>query len=116
MVIANMLTTIRNALMINQKSVRIPRSKFKLALAKILKKQGVISKIKKKDRELIFNLNNKFLEFKRISRPGLRVYRQAKELNVLKQGFKVISTSQGLMTEKQAIKKKLGGEVICEIK
>lgn len=110
-----MLTTIRNALMINQKSVRIPRSKFKLALAKILKKQGVISKIKKKDRELILNLDNKFSEFRIISKPGRKIYRKSKDIKLLRHGFRIISTSQGLMTDKLAIKKKMGGEIICEI-
>lgn len=114
--ISNMLVTIQNALRVDHESIRVPRSKFKLSLAKVLKKKGVISKIKKKDRELIFNLNNKFLEFKRVSRPGLRIYRQSNQLKPLIQGFQVISTSQGLMTERQAIKNKLGGEVICEIK
>jgi small subunit ribosomal protein S8 len=128
--IADMLTRIRNSLAVNKSEVVLPFSKMKLGLAEILKKEGYI-----KDVEVIKGGTNKnyneiriVLKYKKpkkpaisglksISKPGRRIYathdKLPKVLNDL--GIAIISTSQGLMTNKEARKRKLGGEVVCEI-
>ena len=94
--IADMLTRIRNANSVHHDKVEIPGSKIKVAIAEILKAEGFI---------------------KRISKPGLRVYSQKDQLpRVLGGlGIAVISTSQGLMTDKAARKAGLGGEVLAYV-
>lgn len=116
--IADMLTRIRNAQAVRKETVSIPLSKMKLVLAKILKKEGYLEKVKKKEREIIVKLKQDGIEgLKRVSKPGQRIYVEKDKVPKVRQGFgmAVISTSQGLMTDKEARKKKLGGEVICEI-
>ena len=124
--IADMLTRIRNAQAVRKVEVIIPHSKLKLRLADILKQEGYVrsvdtvktgslSEIKV---ELKYDNNAGVLRgIKRISKPGHRVYVGSKEiphvLNGL--GLAVVSTSQGLMTNKEARQKKLGGELLCEI-
>lgn len=124
--IADMLTRIRNAQQVRQKTVELPFSKFKFELAKIIKKGGYIQeaakrgKKTKKSLEIVLKYQDKtpcISEIKRISKPGRRVYVSSKSIKPVKQGFgtMIISTSRGLMTDKDARKQKLGGEVICEI-
>ena len=124
--IADMLTRIRNAALVRKPEVMIPYSKMKHMLATILEKEGYVASVAK-DEEAGFNYlkvglkyNNKqsvIQHIKRVSKPGRRVYKKAHEvpqvLNGL--GIAVISTSQGLMTNKDAQQKKVGGEVVCEI-
>jgi small subunit ribosomal protein S8 len=131
--IADMLTRIRNASAAAKLDVVLPMSKIKLELAKILEKEAWVGKVsvekfsgesdktnfdelkivlryKKSGKPAIANL-------KRISKPGLRIYvdknNLPKVLNNL--GIAILSTSNGLMTNKEARKKGLGGEVLCEI-
>ncbi len=125
--IADMLTRIRNANLMRYKEVEVPASKIKVEIARILKEQGFIVdyKVEKKEKQDMINLNLKYGEnkervitgLKRISKPGLRVYAHANEiprvLNGL--GIAIISTSHGLMTDKQAREKSLGGEVLAYI-
>ena len=125
--IADMLTRIRNANQMRYKEVEVPASKLKLEIARILKEQGFIAdyKVKKNDVQDIIVLNLKYGEnkervitgLKRISKPGLRVYVKADEvpkvLNGL--GIAIISTSNGVMTDKEARTKSLGGEVLAYI-
>jgi small subunit ribosomal protein S8 len=123
--IADMLTRIRNAQMAKKSQVVLPCSKIKQAIAEILVKEGFLMSVEKtadKFPELKLVLkyeNGKPLVrcLQRISTPGRRVYVGKDELpNVLGgQGIAVISTSQGLFTNKEAKKKGLGGEVVCEI-
>lgn len=125
--IADMLTRIRNANQMRYKEVEVPASKIKIEIAKILKDEGFISdyKIKKNDVQSIIVLNLKYGErkervitgLKRISKPGLRVYAKASELpRVLNGlGIAIISTSHGVMTDKDARKESLGGEVMAYI-
>jgi len=125
--IADMLTRIRNANSVYHDKVDIPSSKMKEALAKILKEEGFV-----KDYEIIQDNKQNVLRIslkygpgrekvisgiKRISKPGLRVYAKADQLpRVLNGlGIAVISTSKGLMTDKQARKLGLGGEVIAYV-
>jgi len=125
--IADMLTRIRNANQMRYKEVEVPASKIKLEIAKILKNEGFIAdyKVTKNPVQDIIVLNLKYGEkkervitgLKRISKPGLRVYAKADEvprvLNGL--GIAIISTSKGIMTDKDARKNSLGGEVMAYI-
>ena len=125
--IADFLTRIRNANTVYMEKVEIPASKTKLNLANILKEEDYI-----KDVEYIEDGKQGFLRLylkyganrekvitglKRISRPGLRVYAQKDELPKVLGGLgiAVISTSKGLMTDKDARKAGIGGEVMCYI-
>ena len=124
--IADMLTRIRNANSMRYKEVEMPSSKNKIEIAKILKNEGFIAdyKIKKNNIQDILVLSLKYdgkerviTGLKRISKPGLRVYVKADEvpqvLNGL--GIAIISTSKGMMTDKEARKGSLGGEVVAYI-
>lgn len=125
--IADMLTRIRNANIMRYKEVEIPHSKVKLEIAKILKDEGFINdyKVKKNNVQDVIVLSLKYGDkkervitgLKRISKPGLRVYAKYEEiprvLNGL--GIAIVSTSQGIMTGKNAKASKLGGEVLAYI-
>ena len=125
--IADMLTRIRNANGMRYSEVSIPASNLKISLAKILKDEGFIEdyKVLKDDVQGTIVVTLKYGEnkervitgLKRISKPGLRVYAKANEvpkvLNGL--GIAIISTSKGVMTDKEARKENLGGEVLCYI-
>ncbi len=125
--IADMLTRIRNANQMRYKEVEVPASKIKNEIARILKQEGFISdyKTKKSNVQDILVLNLKYGDkkervitgLKRISKPGLRVYAKAEEIpSVLSGlGIAIISTSKGLMTDKDARKESLGGEVLAYI-
>ena len=125
--IADMLTRIRNANQMRYQEVSVPASNLKCELAKILKNEGFIEdyKVVKEDVQGTINLTLKYGQnkervitgLKRISKPGLRVYAKSTEipkvLNGL--GIAIISTSRGVMTDKEARKQNLGGEVLAYI-
>ena len=125
--IADMLTRIRNANQMRYKEVEVPASTIKKEIARILKDEGFINdyKIKKNNVQDIIVLSLKYGDkkervitgLKRISKPGLRVYAKANEipkvLNGL--GIAIVSTSKGIMSDKQARKESLGGEVLAYI-
>ena len=125
--IADMLTRIRNANSMRYTEVKVPASKLKLELARILKEEGFIKdyKILEETAQGTILLTLKYGEkkervitgLKRISKPGLRVYAKADEvpkvLNGL--GIAIISTSKGIMTDKEARNQGLGGEVLAYI-
>jgi small subunit ribosomal protein S8 len=125
--IADMLTRIRNAQAKRMKTVSMPSAKIKQAIAEVLKVEGYIIDYSvagddAKKPELTIEL--KYFEdkpviatIKRISRTSLRVYKQAKDLEKVLGGLgiAIVSTSQGLMTDKQARQVNLGGEVLCEV-
>ena len=125
--IADMLTRIRNANGMRYQEVSVPASNLKVSLAKILKEEGFIEDYKVVDDNvqgtivitLKYGQNKErvITGLKRISKPGLRVYAKAGEvpkvLNGL--GIAIISTSHGVMTDKEARKENLGGEVLCYI-
>ena len=125
--IADMLTRIRNANQMRYKEVEVPASKIKIEIARILKEEGFIAdyKVKKNDVQSIIVLSLKYGDkkervitgLKRISKPGLRVYVKAEELpRVLNGlGIAIVSTSKGIMTDKNARKNSLGGEVLAYI-
>ncbi len=121
--IADMLTRIRNANQMRYETVEIPTSKIKVEIARILKEEGFIKEYKVEGRTLTLTL--KYAEnkervitgLKRISKPGLRVYAKNDEipkvLNGL--GIAILSTSKGIMTDKEARKQNIGGEVLAYI-
>lgn len=125
--IADFLTRLRNALKVKKHYVSVPTSKMKIAIAKILKEKRLITDFKLSGegikKKLIIYLrydqnNEPFLEnLKRISKPGRRIYFGYKDLKPLRNNFafRILSTSRGVMTDDEARKRKLGGEVICEI-
>ena len=126
--ISDMLTRIRNANMVKHQIVQIPLTKMSVAIARILKEEGFIQNYEEYNEQsrkylLIFlkykgkNRKPVLSKIKRISKPGLRVYSNAKELpKVLGNlGIAIISTSQGVMTNLSAKKLGIGGEVVCYI-
>lgn len=125
--IADFLTRIRNANMVYMDKVEIPGSKTKLGLANILKEEGFVKDVEfiEDGKQGIIRVYLKYgnnrerviTGLKRISKPGLRVYAQKDELPKVLGGLgiAVVSTSQGLMTDKQARKAGCGGEVLCYI-
>ena len=125
--IADMLTRIRNANLVSHPTVEMPSSKLKVALARLLKEEGFISNYEEKVEGVVKTLSielkydecNKpvITSLKRVSKPGLRVYSKAKNMPRVfdGMGIAVISTSKGLMTEKEAKANQLGGEVLCYV-
>lgn len=128
--IADMLTRIRNALAVKKAEVVLPYSKLKYNLAVLLHSQGWIDQAEvnegKEDKSpKTLQLKLKYDEsgspiisgLTRVSKPGLRIYARSSEIPRAKSGFgaTIISTSKGLMTDRQARKEKVGGEVICQI-
>lgn len=127
--VADMLTRIRNANLAMHDDVVMPSSKLKVELAKILKQEGYISEFSVAEADeqpsstLTIDLKYSprrervITGLRRISKPGLRVYSKAatapRVLGGL--GIAVLSTSRGLMTDKEARRRKLGGEVLCHI-
>ena len=124
--IADMLTRIRNAQAVSRESVLIPYSNIKLEIASILKKHGFISDVKKMGRapkkQLKIDLRYEDKKpgisgLKRVSSPGQRIYSGSRGIKRIRGGYgiSIVSTSQGMMTNSQARKSNLGGEIICEI-
>jgi small subunit ribosomal protein S8 len=126
--ISDMLTRIRNANMVKHQIVQIPATKMSLAIASILKEEGFIedfeSYVENQKKYLLMSL--KYIgktrkpvicKIKRISKPGLRVYSNSKELpRVLGDlGIAIISTSKGVMTNLKAKELGIGGEILCHI-
>ena len=124
--ISDMLSRIRNAQAVHKQNLVFPYSNVKFHIAKIMEKEGYVGKVEKvndgKFDQLKIALHYKdkapkITSIKRVSTPGRRVYAKSDELpRVLSDfGIAIISTSNGLMTNKEARARKLGGEVICEI-
>lgn len=124
--IADMLTEIRNAQVVNKDTVSIPFSNLKYEIAKILKREGFIEKIEKKEKKVkkYIEITLKYSEkipaisgLRRVSKPGQRIYLPAKKIKRVRGGYGivVISTSKGLMTDKESRKQKIGGEVLFEV-
>jgi small subunit ribosomal protein S8 len=123
--IADMLTRIRNAAAAQKTELVLPYSKFKANLAQLLLKQGFISgssELAGKHKNLQITLKYSGTEsviagIKRVSKPGQRIYLPADKLPRTNSGYgvTVVSTSKGLMTDKEARKTGVGGEVVCQI-
>ncbi|GLC89950.1 30S ribosomal protein S8 [Lysinibacillus piscis] len=125
--IADMLTRIRNANMVRHEKLEVPASNLKREIAEILKREGFIRDVeyKEDDKQGVLRIFLKYGKdnervitgLKRISKPGLRVYAKTNEvpkvLNGL--GIALVSTSQGLLTDKEARAKQVGGEILAYI-
>jgi small subunit ribosomal protein S8 len=125
--IADLLTRIRNGARARLSSVDVPHSKIKIEILKILEAEGFIS-----SHEVVTETKFPMIRVQlrydgkrqplihhiaRVSTPGLRVYKQVGELRPVRSGLttRIVSTSQGLMTDREARRKKIGGEVLCEV-
>jgi small subunit ribosomal protein S8 len=122
--IADMLTRIRNANQAKHESVEMPASRLKLEILEVLKNEGYIAEYEKIEdgKQGVIKVTLKYVNkervikgIKRISKPGLRVYAKSTELPQVLNGLGVaiISTSNGVMTDREARKNKLGGEVVA---
>lgn len=124
--IADLLTRIRNAAMVGKTEVRVPISKLKKVVAEQLKKNGYLADVKVEDGKprgtlvIIINeagKNATFTELTRMSKPGRRMYVSAGDIPRVKsgRGLVLVSTSKGVMTGYEAVKQRLGGEVLLKI-
>ncbi|MEX0865201.1 MAG: 30S ribosomal protein S8 [Acidimicrobiia bacterium] len=125
--IADMLTRIRNAVAVGHERVVMPASKMKVGIAQILVDEGFIDRFElngdgqRRHLELVLRYGERrrpaILGIKRVSRPGHRVYRGALELPRVQGGIgvAVVSTSQGLLPDREARRRRLGGEIVCEV-
>ena len=125
--IADMLTRIRNANSAGHKTVEVPASKIKKSIAEILMEEGYIKnfEVKEDGKQGVINIEMKYgpenekviTGIKKISKPGLKVYAKANDVpRVLGGlGIAIISTNKGVMTDKEARKQKIGGEVIAYV-
>ncbi|MCH8544814.1 MAG: 30S ribosomal protein S8 [Alcanivorax sp.] len=124
--LADMFTRIRNAQMANKVAVDIPSSISKVAIAKVLQDEGYIAgyKVDGDEKKPTLTIDLKYFEgrpviekIKRVSSPGLRIYRGAGEIPKVKAGLgiMIVSTNQGFMTDRAARKANVGGELICEV-
>lgn len=124
--IADLLTRIRNAIMAGKNEIRVPASKMKQTVAEQLKKAGYLSAVtveKGTPRDTLVvtiheeGTNTTINEITRLSKPGRRVYASATEIPRVKsgRGIVLVSTSKGVMTDNEARKAKLGGELICKV-
>lgn len=120
--VADMLSTIKNGYMAKKDKVQVPKSKFKLEIAKVMEKNGFINSVSVANNHLEINL--KYInyrpainEIKRISKLGLRTYLKSKNIKRVKggKGVTIITTPKGVMDNKDARSKHLGGEIICQI-
>lgn len=124
--IADMLSRIRNALLVKKTEVFVPHSRLKFEIATLMQKNGFVEKVEKINEKfglikitLKYNADSTpaISHIKRVSRPGRRIYLTKNHLPIVlnNYGVAVISTSAGLMMNFEAKKKGIGGEIICEI-
>ena len=125
--IADMLTRIRNAMRIERSDVTMPLSKVKRGLAEVLKREGFIWDWREVDQKPVSQLHidlkygpngeRVIRQIRRVSKPGRRVYSNASSLRPVLNGLgiSIISTSRGVMSDREARQRKLGGEVLCEL-
>ncbi len=122
--ISDMVTRIRNAQAVGEKHVKFPASKFKMSILKVLQEEGYIlsfGEIEAEGKknitvELKYYQDKPVIErIKRVSTPGLRIYRGSNALPTVRagMGIAIVSTPKGVMTERAARAQKLGGEVLC---
>jgi len=126
--IADMICSINNAQAVSKKQVTFyPYSDFKYAILELLKNEGFIDNVEKKGRlskrKIVIDLKYtedgrpKITKIRKISKQGQRIYSTYKEMKPVKSGYgiSILTTSKGLLTNKEARKNKIGGEIICEI-
>jgi small subunit ribosomal protein S8 len=125
--LADMLTRLRNAVMVKFDSVKMPKSNVKVSIAKVLKDEGFISDYHVSEEgvqgtltiDLKYGSNKEpvIVGIKRISKPGLRKYAKVDEISQVLNGLgiAIISTSSGIVTDKTARANNTGGEILCEV-
>ncbi len=123
--IGDMIARIKNSQMRNHKIVKLPSSKFKIKLAEVLKSEGYIINYEVTDEKkpnleinLKYNLGNPVISnIERISKPGRRIFSSAESLPKINNGLgiAIVSTPKGVMTDVDARKQKIGGEIICKV-
>ena len=124
--IADLLTRIRNAVMVGKNEITVPSSKIKVTVAEQLKKAGYVSGVKvesAKPRDILvvtineLGANSTINEIKRLSKPGRRVYVSANDIPKVKsgRGIVLVSTSKGVVTGAEAAKQRLGGELLLKV-
>jgi|TARA_B100000405_G_scaffold120535_1_gene84393 small subunit ribosomal protein S8 len=124
--IGDMLARIKNAQMRSQKKVELPSSKFKCKIAEVLKDEGFIINFETTEIsdkpiltiELKYNLGNPVINtIERVSKPGRRIFSSAESLPKINNGLgiAIVSTPKGVMTDVNARKQKVGGEIICKV-
>lgn len=126
--ISDMLTRLRNAINATHETVEIPASKLKIKIAEVLKKEGYINSYELMEEDKVRRKIKISLKYgprgeklitgiKKVSAPGLKVYTKSKDAPRILDGLgvSIISTSKGLMTDRQARKEKVGGEVLCQV-
>jgi small subunit ribosomal protein S8 len=125
--ISDMLTRIRNAVAVGHETVTMPSSKLKIGIAHILREEGFIDRYEVREDgshtqlELVLRYGSRrrpaIEGIKRVSKPGHRIYRGASELPRVQGGIgvAVVSTSQGLLPDREARRRRLGGEILCEV-
>ena len=124
--IGDMLARIKNSLMRNQKKVELPSSKFKVKIAEVLKSEGYIIDFKISEDKIkpILEINLKYSSgnpvissIERVSKPGRRIFSSADSLPKVNNGLgiAIISTPKGVMTDIDARKQRVGGEIICKV-
>jgi small subunit ribosomal protein S8 len=124
--VADMLTQVRNGQAARKPSVTLPASKLKLSIAQVLEREGYIGAVSTEevDGKPVMTIELKYYQdrpvierLERVSRPGLRIYKSAAELPVVQGGLGVaiVSTSRGVMTNRDARKAGHGGEVLCVV-
>ena len=124
--IADLITRIRNAIMVGKNEILVPTSKLKVGVVEVLKKNGYVAEyevIEGTPRGVLkVTINEpgtvaKINEISKVSKPGRRVYSAAEDLPVVKsgRGMVIVSTSKGLMTGREAKKNRLGGEILVKV-
>ena len=122
--ISDLLTRIRNAQNADHQEVKAPYSSVKENILKVMKRYGFIEDYKvetlknnKKDLNITLKEERKNMTLKRISSPGQRLYTKGEDLKMIKSGLgiRIVSTSKGIMSNVEAKKQNIGGELICEI-
>ncbi len=123
--LADMFTRVRNAQMARKAKVEVPSSKAKEAIAKVLQEEGYIDGFTVSgDKKPVMTVQLRYFEGKpviekiaRVSRPGLRIYKSAGEIPKVKGGLGVmiVSTNQGIISDRAARQANVGGELICEV-
>ena len=124
--IADLITRIRNAIMVGKNEILVPTSKLKVGVVEVLKKNGYVAEyevVEGKPRGVlkvtIFEPGTiaKINEISKVSKPGRRVYSAAEDLPTIKsgRGMVIVSTSKGLMTGREAKKNRLGGEILVKV-
>ena len=124
--IADLITRIRNAIMVGKNEILVPTSKLKVGVVEVLKKNGYVAEyevVEGKPRGVlkvtIFEPGTiaKINEISKVSKPGRRVYSAAEDLPTIKsgRGMVIVSTSKGLMTGREAKKQRLGGEILVKV-